>query len=210
MKDWRQAEDTLLELLDSDPTDPDYWQLLANIRVRRKDFASAAAAFEVAYSLETPTLADLEQLANLYSYLHLPSKKAKCLHRAYGKNLPPERCDILASDYLEAGRMDKAILYIDQAIRKEPSAARFFEKGKIYYRCGQWLQAIEALRHAVELQPDFGSAHLLLGSCALADGNFSLAVDAFNHACEEQESRKQALAALSVLQDFTTLKDQAR
>jgi len=116
----------------------------------------------------------------------------------------------LATAYVQAGRLDKALGYIDRALKKEPAASRYYEKGNLYYRYGQWPQAIEALRSALELQPNLGPAHLLLGSCALAIDDVSLAVKAFNNATKQQESRSQALAALSVLEDFTAIKAQER
>lgn len=210
LQDWLQAEQTLVKLLDSSPTDQQYWLLLAQIRAQQKNFAAAAAAFEVAYTIQSPGHREWEELAGIYRYIHVPDKEAKCLERAYGKDPSAAQCDTLATAYLQAGRLDKALGYIDRALRKEPSASRYYGKGNLYYRYGQWPQAIEALRSALELQPNLGSAHLLLGSCALAVDDVSLAVKAFTNAAKQQDSRSRALAALSVLEDFAAVKAQER
>ena len=210
LQDWQQAEQMVVKLLDSSPADRKYWLLLAQLRAHQKKFAAAATAFAVAYTIKIPGLKEWEELAGIYRYIHVPGEAAKCLERAYGKDPSAAQCDTLAAAYLRAGRLDKALGYVDRAIEKEPSASRYYEKGNLYYRCGQWRLAIEALRSALELQPTLGFAHLLLGSCALAIDDVSLAVEAFNDAAGQQESRNQALASLAVLEDLTAVKAQER
>lgn len=179
LKDWKEAENTLLNFLNRNPEDTEYWKLLSQVRFRRNDYRGAASALEIIYGITPPTSKESEELANLYLHLNFPLKAIQHLEKAYGPSPTPKQCDKISKIYVQARRTDQAIRYLDMAIKQEYSSARLLEKGKLCYEQARWNEAIKALSACVQKNPREELAHLLIGYCALEKENFDLARKAF-------------------------------
>jgi len=86
--------------------------------------------------------------------------------------------DLLAGVYLmkEPFRPALALAQLDLAIQSSPTHAVFWaQKAELLLRSGDPARAQEAAMRAVSLEPQFGSAHLLLAEAALAQGRPVLA-----------------------------------
>ncbi len=200
MKDWKEAESVVLELLNLAPNDVEYWKLLSHIRLQRDNYRGAAGTLEILFKIRPPVKKELEDLANLFFYLNFPLKGARCLEKAYGPAPSPRQCDKISKAFIQAQRPDKALHYLDLAIRQERLYARVLEKGKLYYSRGRWDDAASVLRECVRTWPDRGFAHLLLGYCAMEKEDFTLARTSFLNASKEKEYRDKALSALRLLE----------
>lgn len=199
LKDWKEAENSLLKFLNQNPADTEYWKLLSRVRLRRKDYQGAASALEIIFGMVPPTRNELEELAGIYLHLNFPLKAVRCLEKAYGPSPTPRQCDEISGIYLQAGRADQSLRYLDMAIKQEDSPARLLEKGKRCYEWGRWDEAIAALQSCIQKNPHEAIAHLLLGYCAMEKEGFALARKAFLSASKGKEYRHQALNALKVL-----------
>ena len=203
LKDWQKAEHYIRFLLNRNRTDPDYWKLLAQVRIQQKDYRGGASAFEISYGLRPPKKGGWKGLADIYFYIDAPLKAVRCLEKAFGNRPSPKECDKLAKGYAEAHRLEKAIHYLNLAIKKKPSATRYLEMGKLYYQNGLWEKAIGVLRKSIVLEPDNGLANLLLGFCAWETGNVSLSRKAFTEAKKDKHYRSQANNALESIKEIS-------
>jgi tetratricopeptide (TPR) repeat protein len=106
---------------------------------------------------------------------------------------------------LEVAEFDEAIeLFGQSAVEDSTNAKTWFYLGVCYYETRQPELAIEALKRAIEAEPDFADANYLLGTVIGATGNLdkaaelyrrSLAVDPDHHKAEEMLIKTEALLA---------------
>ncbi len=72
-------------------------------------------------------------------------------------------------------------------VRNEPhTSAEFYENGTYYFSIGSFDAAVRDFRRAVELQPDFPSAHNRLGRALMLKGQFAAAADEFRTAVQQK------------------------
>jgi tetratricopeptide (TPR) repeat protein len=200
LEQWQEAEEVLLTFLEQEPMSVQHWKLLAQVKLRRGDHRGAASALEIAYEMDPPDKSAWKELANLYFHLNIPHQGVRCLEKAYGSNPASEECDELAGRYAQASRPERAIHYLNLAIRQEPSVSRYLKKGELYYRRGLWREAIDALKMCLDLDPDNGLAQILLGFSAWELGDHSLAEQAFTRAANDEHYRSEALEALEAME----------
>ena len=95
--------------------------------------------------------------------------------------------------YRKEGEEDKAIPYLQQAIRSRPDyAPYYYELGLSYSRKGMPEQAIEQYRRALEIKPDYAEAHNNLGVTYLNLNRLDDAVREFTRAVEIDPKNAQA------------------
>lgn len=71
------------------------------------------------------------------------------------------------------------------AVAAEPVANESFERGLRSYRNRDYRQALEEFARVIEMQPDRGDAHYLIGYSHLMLKEFQASLDAFRRAFEE-------------------------
>ncbi|MBW1712214.1 MAG: tetratricopeptide repeat protein [Deltaproteobacteria bacterium] len=204
LEDLKETERVLTRFVERFPGEADYWRLLAQVRFRQKRHRAAAAALEVAYALKPPQAGAWKNLADVYFYLNVPLRGVRALQKAYGPRPSAQECDQLAQWLVRAGRLEEALSYLDLALRKEPTAQRHLEKGRLLYQNGRYGRAVAALQAAVSLEPDLYSAQLLLGLSALEIEMIPLAQKALTAAARSDKHRNQAQAALLLVADQET------
>jgi protein O-mannosyl-transferase len=69
----------------------------------------------------------------------------------------------LASTLLEEGKIDKAVYHYKKAISINNYSSARYNMGIIYYRLGQYDQAIESFNQAIRVSPDYAAAYYNLG-----------------------------------------------
>ncbi|GBC62342.1 hypothetical protein DENIS_3311 [Desulfonema ishimotonii] len=208
LKEWKSAEKIVRDFLKQEQENTEYWQLLAQIRMRREDYRGAASALEIIYSLRKPTSKELEELANLYFYLNVPLKAVRTLERAYGPAPKPAHCEKLARAAVQAQQPDRAIRYLNMAIGQTPASKYHLEKGRIYYEQGRWNEATTSLRICVRQNPKQAAAQILLGYCLMEKGAWAEARTVFLAAEKDQKYRKEARDALAMLKEISEAADQ--
>ncbi|MCP4353261.1 MAG: tetratricopeptide repeat protein [Desulfobacterales bacterium] len=202
MKNWKETEKLVMNFLNQHPDDTEYWKLLSHIRLKRGDYRGAAGNLEILYKIRAPEQNELEELANLYFYLNFPLKGIRCLEKAYGSAPDPEQCEKISKAYIQAQQLDKAVIYLNMAIKQDRSYERLLKKGKLYYKWGRWDDAVKSLRECIRARPDSEFAHLLLGYSALEKEDFILARKSLLKVSKGTKYRNEASSALRVLNDM--------
>ncbi len=189
---WTRAEKTLDRLLEENPQQGRYWKLLAQVRLKREEYRKAACALEIAYDLDPPAPSEWRNLANIYASVHAPLQAARTLEKACGDTCSVQDQRRLARLYSRACRHDRAMKHLDRALKQEPSADLYLEKGRLCYRAGEFQQARTALRKALEINPDHEEARLWLGYAAWQLRDWDLAKRSFDRVPRDGEHGKQA------------------
>jgi tetratricopeptide (TPR) repeat protein len=70
-------------------------------------------------------------------------------------------------------------------VADEPAANESFERGLRLYRNRDFRQALEEFNRVIDVQPDRGDAHYLIGYAHLMLKEFQASLDAFRRAFEE-------------------------
>jgi tetratricopeptide (TPR) repeat protein len=83
----------------------------------------------------------------------------------------------LGLTYLDAGRIDEAILHLRESIRAKPSfALAYYNLGTAYLKKNEFDPAIEAFTWVLQLDPHNAQAHYSLGQIFIVQGNRQLAM----------------------------------
>ena len=189
---WSRAEKALDRLLQENPEQGRYWKLLAQVRLQQGQNRKAACALEIAYDLEPPASSGWRNLANIYASAGAPLQAARTLEKACGETCSAKDLRRLARLYSRAYRHDSAMEHLDRALKQEPSADLYLEKGRLCYRAGEFRQARAALRKALEIKPDHEEARLWLGYAAWQLREWDLARRSFDRVSPDGEHGKQA------------------
>jgi tetratricopeptide (TPR) repeat protein len=88
----------------------------------------------------------------------------------------------LAAALLEKGETQKAIYHYNKATSINNYAAAYYNKGVIYYRLGQYQQAIINFHEAISVKTDYAEAYYNLGRVYHFLGQHQLAIKNYNEA----------------------------
>ncbi len=202
LQHWKEAETWAKKFLERQPGHAKYWRLLAQKRLDREEYESAASALEIAYRLEEPKPGEWLDLSELYLYLNAPLMALRRMEVAYGDEIPTKSKIRMARIYASTQRFDKAIQYLDEAFNETPSADFLFLKGRLLYDAMRFNEAITVLDQCVQMDPKFGDAYILAGFAAWNIKEYTKARSAFAGATILPKYRAQANDAVSVLDDL--------
>jgi tetratricopeptide (TPR) repeat protein len=85
----------------------------------------------------------------------------------------------LAACYVEAGRLDAAVVQLEEALRIEPTPGRYYDLGLVLLQQRSLDASRKAFLRAVELKPDFAEAVFNLGVVAHVQGKLDDAIDSY-------------------------------
>ena len=207
-KNDQKAEEYILKALDIFPLEKRYWQLLADLRLDNSDYAGAASALEIGYRVEPPeNRNEWNYLLDLYNYLNLPLRTAKCLESILEKGASNEDDQIKISQmYANTMRVEKAVSYLDSLISKKPSEKLLMQKAQILYDARRNKEAIKALDECIEFAPKNGLAYYIKGFTAWDMEDWETAKEAFTMAKNFKEYSAQSKDALAILADLDRAK----
>ncbi len=207
LKEWENAKDTLEKLLNQTPDKPKYWKMLARLYLKKQDYENAANSLKIAYCLKEPTKDEWKELADIYLYINAPLRAVWALHKAYGNNLTVEQCKKISSLYKLAFRFEQALNYINKAIKKDPSAELYLEKGKLLYQDQKFSNAVQALQKSIKLNSKQGQAYLLLGYAAWQIKDWQLAQSAFEQTTQFSDYSQSAQEGLEAINSILQAKE---
>jgi tetratricopeptide (TPR) repeat protein len=199
-----EARKYLIQMMNLDPLNPNYWQLLANMYLEDEDYTAVTSALEIAYVIKKPEKRDLENLDGLYAYLNVPLRLAKSLQKRNDRNENDNKR--LINAYLSALRVDKAASIIDEMNKNKKDADLLFQKGNIYYEARKNKDAMKALDECIALNPNKVEAYMLKGFVAWDLEDWDLAKECFRKAVTDKEHKRQATELIDVIESLEEAK----
>lgn len=206
LEEWHLAENTLYLLLAEDKKNAGLWKLLAKLYLNQHNYKNTASALQISYEINQPKPSEWENLSDIYLYLNAPLKANACIIRAYEKNLKVEHYKKLSHSYARALRYNKAIRYINLAIKNEPTAENYRIRAKFYYKNQQFKEALNSFKIAVDKNPKDSWSWLMIGFCAMEIDQWKLAHKAFSIASKSKKYDSWAQPALSLVNDIINVR----
>jgi tetratricopeptide (TPR) repeat protein len=112
----------------------------------------------------------------------------------------PLRHDAVAAIYLEARRLDEAIVHFARSLELNPaSAPTQYNLGYALALRGQRDEAMKRFREALRLDPDYAQAHNNLAAMLQLSGRFDEALDHYRHALTLRPDNVEARGNLAQL-----------
>jgi tetratricopeptide (TPR) repeat protein len=199
---WKDAEKWAKEFLERQPEKAEYWRLLAQMRLDRDEYKSAASALEIAYRLNPPRPSEWLELSDLYLYLNAPLMAIRCMEVGYGNDLDDNEQLKIARVYARTRRFHEALKAVDEAFQKYPKASVLLEKGRLLYDARRYNDAIAALEACVKMDSKQGEAWFLMGFAAWNLKDWEKARSSFVSASALPKYHAQANDAVTVLDDL--------
>ncbi len=155
-------------LLAARPDDPDAWELAYRFHAGQTDYEQAAAHLTVADYLQDLSRDELIQLGDLYAAIGVPLQAAHYYELAFTAETEPgpDEYRKLATAWLSAHEPAAARTTLDTALAARATTRLWALKGDLEYMAEDYAAALAAFAHGIELDPDFGRGHLMMGYCA--------------------------------------------
>lgn len=190
-KEYGPAEAAASDYVNRYPGAADYWRLLSQVRLQRKKYQAAAAALETALALDKPKKHEYKQLAEIYFFINCPLKGAAALAKAWDPNPTPDQLDRLAGQWIQAGRPNRALACLDQALAVRATAERYLAKGRLLLQSGDHGPAAQAFGQALALAPKSAEAVYLRGYCLVESGRLNAAAAVLRHCPPDSDYAEQ-------------------
>jgi tetratricopeptide (TPR) repeat protein len=164
----QRAADRMFEVF---PDRPEAWKLAFQFAASVHDYRRAAIAMTVKGYLEPLERNEMMMLGSLYSAIEVPWIATGYYENAMASEADPTDFERLASVYMAAHELQKALETLERALAKEPTAKLWSLLGDLYYMESDHGKAYEAYRKCYELDSASGRSLLMMGFCALELGN---------------------------------------
>jgi predicted Zn-dependent protease len=210
--DVNKAETFLREALNLYPMEPKYWNFLSLIRQEKEDYYGMAAAYEI-YSYVKPPETENEwrQLISIEHNLSLVLREAKNIRKSINDDINKEDEQIQVADlYARAYKIDKAISYLDDILKKKPSTKLMLKKAEILYNARRNKETIAACDELLEVNKDAGDGkpYYMKGNAAWDLEDWNTMENAFTRAQSYKEYKAFAKYALGFISSLDEAKKQ--
>jgi len=174
--------------------DPGAWELAYRFHAGLADYEQAALHLTVADHLQPLSRSEQAQLGDLYAVIGVPIQAARYYEMAFIAETEPSPDEYrkLATAWLAAHELAPARATLARALAARPTTRLWALQGDLEYTAEDYITALTAFGHAVELDPDFGRGYLMMGYCALELGQED---EARRHLLRAAEFPEQASAA---------------
>ncbi|MGD9159483.1 MAG: tetratricopeptide repeat protein [Desulfobacteraceae bacterium] len=214
IRDLNKAEKFLYEALDLYPMEPRYWNNLSLIRQEKEDYYGMAGAYEI-YSYVKPPQKQREwnQLISIERNLSLPLREARNLRKSINDDINKEEESIMIADaYARALKIDKAVSYIDNILKKRPSSKLMLKKAEILYNSRRNKEAITACDALIAVNADEGGGivYYLKGNAAWDLEDWDTMEKAFKRAQSYKKYKAHAKYALGFVDSLNEAEKQIK
>ncbi len=191
-------DDAVAEMLKAVAIDPENDQYRFHVGYsffKQKKYSEAIEAFKEAIRLNPVCTEAYYHLGQIYRLQGCSEEAARILETA--SHTQPDNAEIyknLGEAYLSQGRFDEAVRAFGRAGELDPTCEHvFYQIGKILMkRDDKKEDALQALKKAVNLQPELTDAHFSLGLLALESGRYKEAVRSFREVINREENNARA------------------
>ncbi len=164
---------------------------------REGDSVTAKEKFLEAIKIEPELVAPYAALASIYQEEGESTKAIESAEMALAKEPDNSRALMVLYDvYKDLGEKERADIYFERvrsAGGGREAAIRVYNVGAESFRKGDLETALKRFSEALQLSPDFASAHAAVGTIYLAQGNSESALDAANAALAIEPDNKGAM-----------------
>ena len=208
-EEYAAAKRIVLELLDRDPGEEQYWRLLASHHMRLEDYAPALATLEVASHAGALTEeADLRRIASLYGNLSVPEKAARKLELWLEEQRVESNADTwrrLGDLWMLARERERAKTALWKSLELRPDSKAWEFLASIHFEDAEWQRSFEAFEKTLAMQEAEGEAqhrlHMLAGLTAMRAGERDKAREYLKLAERSEQLRGQVRGLLRELQE---------
>jgi tetratricopeptide (TPR) repeat protein len=175
------------------------WSRLGQIALARNDAPGALEYFQTAALLEPANASHLYNLAWLLDQLGRDAEAAPLYNRAIqASRLSFEAMNNLALLESEAGRADRGIRLLDQAVAANPeNEAAYLNRGNYRAAQRQWREALQDYETVMRLNSSMAFAAVEQGRIHLEMGNIDRALESLNHALAVDPNLQDAYVLMS-------------
>ena len=202
----KDAERYIIDFLHLNPVQARYWKHLAQLRMKRELWHTAASDLEISNRVEVPKQqSDWLVLGDIYNRaVNAPLMGARCYRSAYKDSNDEKGYLAISRIYQTAYRYDDAVKALDEGIIKNPESARLLlEKGRVLYEARRYKDAIGALEKSVKKDPKSGDAYFQMGLAAWSLKEWDTARTAFVQARRLSERySSQCNSVIALLDDL--------
>jgi tetratricopeptide (TPR) repeat protein len=190
--DTESAQQLLADLARLAPGNDELWSLIGEVAFSTGDLESAQVAFERVLNLRGPHFETLVYLGTVTSDLsHWPEAER---HLLAARDMAPDAFlphFALGALAVLRGEHGAAVPHLAACLERDEVPQALYLLGLAHLQLRHKGRAIEALRRAVELEPDFEDALYQLGIAYLRRGWSRLALDAFQQVLRLDPQRLQ-------------------
>lgn len=201
-----EAEKYIINFLHLNPLQARQWRYLAQIRMDRKEWQTAASDLEISYRVEAPKRqSEWMILGDIYTTtVNAPLMGARCYRTAYKDDAAEKGYLSISRNYRAAYRYNEAVKTLDEGIEKNPNnAVLLLEKGRVLYGARRYEEAVNALKECVKVNPESGDAYFQMGLAAWTAKDWGTARTAFVRAGRLSEKyRPQCDSVIALLDDL--------
>ncbi len=214
MQNVDKAEKFLHEAIDLYPMEPKYWNFLSLIRQEREDYYGMAGAFEIHSYVKPPEKeSEWNQLISMQHNLGLTLKEAKNLRKSINDDINKEDEQIKIADlYARALKIDKAVSYIDDILKKKPSSNLMLKKAEILSNARRNEELIAVCDELIAVNKDAGDGkvYYLKGNAAWDLEDWDTMEQAFKRAQSYKEYKAYAKYALGFINSLAEAEKQIK
>lgn len=196
------VKDSLALLNDSirdNPNDLDLYHQRALYYMNAKDFAAAQMDINRVLAIDSNTTKYLLTGADIHFFMNKIQRADQLLKRAV--EVDPTNIDCLlklAQLHFYLQRYDEEVAILDRVLAIDKrNAQAFFMRGMIARDKGDTAKAITEMQFAVQMDPDYYNAYILLGDMSSAQKN-PMAIDYYRNALQIQPASIEALYHLGM------------
>ncbi len=191
-----RGESAVRNMIDSYPDDPAAWKLAFQFFAGSGDYRQAAAALTIKGYIQPLDRAERIQLGDMYNAIGIPGQAGEYYSEAVADSSSARDFEKLASAYLAAYDYEAALETLKKALSLKPTLRLWSLLGDLHYMNGNHREAYKAFRKCVEFDSDYGRAYLMMGYCALENGDVEAAVRQLHAAAQFTEQKNTALKLL--------------
>ena len=195
----------LVQLVETAPDKKTYWMQLSAVYGQIEDYANALAIMQVAYDAGLVTEdAEIRRLADLLLFNDVPYRGGQVLEEAIQKeavNVDDKVYEKLASCWIAAGEMDKAIEPLQRGGELASSGDMLIRLGEVHLERKDWEAAKAAIEGGIgkgQLK-DAGGAQLLMGIALFNEKKLADARTWFERAARAEKHRSIAETYLQII-----------
>jgi tetratricopeptide (TPR) repeat protein len=202
---FKDAIPLLVRLVETAPDKKTYWLQLSAVYGQVEDYKNALAIMQLAYGAGLVTEdSEVRRLADLLLFNDVPYRGGMVLQEAIEKktvNVDDKLYEKLASCWIAAGELDKAIDPLQKGGEISSSGDLFVRLGEVHIQRQDWAAAKSAIERGInkgELK-DTGSAQLLMGVVLFNEKNLDGARTWFERAQKSPRHKSMAENYLKVI-----------